>query len=393
MSKEDNLFDGLEIMSPEEINSSIDNQGENTTEETTEVGDVEQGLEITNPSGESKEVESDKEIVEPSSESEDEPTSEPTNNKYSALIKDMISEGVLSGPEGEELEELLKDASLDTVKEFIENTANNKFKQTQDNWRKNLDPVKKRFLGIEDAFGETDTAIQMAQRLEYFENLSYDAIKEDENLAKNVYYDSLITRGHSQEEAIEMVEEAVALDKVTEKATKAVPYLKQDAESYVEKSRATREAEMARKQEENEQAFSKLMDAIETKEAFVPGLNLNKVSKDKLKQNITTSVHKDKNGKEYTSLMYKQMRNPSEFEMLINYYDTLGLFNLDKEGKFKPDISKLKNIAKTKAVSELDQVLSQEEERGLGRQTSVGVSKKTESALDLLKAAYGKRNK
>jgi hypothetical protein len=91
--------------------------------------------------------------------------------------------------------------------------------------------------------------------------------------------------------------------------------------------------------------------------------------------------------------MYKQMRNPSEFEMLINYYDTLGLFNLDKEGKFKPDISKLKNIAKTKAVSELDQVLSQEEERGLGRQTSVGVSKKTESALDLLKAAYGKRNK
>jgi hypothetical protein len=305
----------------------------------------------------------------------------------------MISEGVLSGPEGEELEELLKDASLDTVKEFIENTANNKFKQTQDNWRKNLDPVKKRFLGIEDAFGETDTAIQMAQRLEYFENLSYDAIKEDENLAKNVYYDSLITRGHSQEEAIEMVEEAVALDKVTEKATKAVPYLKQDAESYVEKSRATREAEMARKQEENEQAFSKLMDAIETKEAFVPGLNLNKVSKDKLKQNITTSVHKDKNGKEYTSLMYKQMRNPSEFEMLINYYDTLGLFNLDKEGKFKPDISKLKNIAKTKAVSELDQVLSQEEERGLGRQTSVGVSKKTESALDLLKAAYGKRNK
>lgn len=393
MSKEDNLFDGLEIMSPEEINSSIDNQGENTTEETTEVGDVEQGLEITNPSGESKEVESDKEIVEPSGESEDEPTSEPTNNKYSALIKDMISEGVLTGPEGEELEELLKDASLDTVKEFIENTANNKFKQTQENWKKNLDPVKKRFLDIEDAFGETDTAIQMAQRLEYFENLSDEAIKEDENLAKNVYYDSLITRGHSQEEAIEMVEEAIALDKIAEKATKAVPYLKQDAESYVEKSKAAREAEMARKQEENEQAFSKLMDAIETKEAFIPGLNLNKVSKDKLKQNITTSVHKDKNGKEYTSLMYKQMRNPSEFEMLINYYDTLGLFNLDKEGKFKPDISKLKNIAKTKAVSELDQVLSQEEERGLGRQTSVGVSKKTESALDLLKAAYGKRNK
>jgi hypothetical protein len=85
------------------------------------------------------------------------------------------------------------------------------------------------------------------------------------------------------------------------------------------------------------------------------------------------------------------MRNPNEFQMLINYYDSIGLFNLNKEGKFNPDISKLKNVAKTKAVSELDKVLARENELGTGRGNSNKASASTQSALDLLEAAYKRR--
>ena len=90
--------------------------------------------------------------------------------------------------------------------------------------------------------------------------------------------------------------------------------------------------------------------------------------------------------------MYKQQRNPVEFEMLINYYDTLGLFNLDKQGKFKPDISKLKAVAKTAAINDLDKIISAEEQRGVGRNTSVETSKKTEGILNMLDRAF-KTNK
>jgi hypothetical protein len=89
--------------------------------------------------------------------------------------------------------------------------------------------------------------------------------------------------------------------------------------------------------------------------------------------------------------MYKQQRNPVEFEMLINYYDTLGLFNLDKEGKFKPDITKLKNVAKTAAINELDKVIAAEEQRGVGRNTSMETSQKTEGILSLLERATSKK--
>ena len=74
--------------------------------------------------------------------------------------------------------------------------------------------------------------------------------------------------------------------------------------------------------------------------------------------------------------------------MLINYYDTLGLFNIDKAGKFKPDISKLKSVAKTAAINELDKVIAAEDQRGVGRNTSVESSKKTEGILNMLDKAF-----
>jgi hypothetical protein len=135
-----------------------------------------------------------------------------------------------------------------------------------------------------------------------------------------------------------------------------------------------------------------LLDNIDARENFIDGLNLNKISRDKLKNNIMNPVYKDpKSGKEFNSLMYKQQRNPVEFEMLINYYDTLGLFNLDKEGKFKPDISKLKSVAKTAAITELDKIIAAEDERGVGRNTSVETSQKTEGILSLLEKAVNRK--
>lgn len=390
MSKEE-LFDGIQIMSPQEIESSLDTSSESTSEgeETTETQESAPEFEITSPNDSKEGDESeDSASIEPVEESSEVEESGP--NAYSALIKDLVSEGVLTGPEGDELEEVLKDASSETVKKFVQNTVEKSFQAKQENWKKNLDPTKKRFLEIEDAFNETDTAIQMAQRLEFFENLSTEAVAEDENLQKNIYYEYLKERGFSDAEAAEAIEDASAVDKLQDKALKAIPALKNNAEAYVENSRKQKQAEMQQQRQANEEAFNRLINTIEEREEFVPGLKMNKIAKDKLKSNITSSVYQDDKGNKYTSLMYKQMRNPAEFEMLINYYDTLGLFNLDSSGKFKPDISKLKNVAKTKAVSELDKVLAKENSKGIGQGNSMASSDKTKSALDLLERAFNK---
>jgi hypothetical protein len=307
---------------------------------------------------------------------------------YKALLKELVKEGVITAEEAE-LDQL--PGNFDTIKSLLNKTVETHFKNKEENWKRSLSPEKKKFLEIEDAFDETDYAILMAQRLEFFENVSVDAIKGDENLQKQIYFEQLKAKNFSDQEALEAIEDAVSINKLQDKALKAVPELKAMSENIVQQSRYQKELQTKAAIEQQTKAFESLLSNIDTRDHFIDGLNLNKISKDKLKSNIVTPVYKDnKTGKEYNSLMYKQARNPVEFEMLINYYDTLGLFNLDKEGKFKPDISKLKNVAKTAAINELDKIITTEEQRGVGRNTSVETSQRTEGILSLLEKATKK---
>jgi hypothetical protein len=382
------LFDGLQIMSPEELNSAV--QAEEGDSENANISAGESEGFVLKPveaeTGDDATTRESKETyVKQATTDSNENRSETV---YKALLKELVKEGVITAEEAE-LDQL--PGNFDTIKSLLNKTVETHFKNKEENWKRSLSPEKKKFLEIEDAFDETDYAILMAQRLEFFENVSVDAIKGDENLQKQIYFEQLKAKNFSDQEALEAIEDAVSINKLQDKALKAVPELKAMSENIVQQSRYQKELQTKAAIEQQTKAFESLLSNIDTRDHFIDGLNLNKISKDKLKSNIVTPVYKDnKTGKEYNSLMYKQARNPVEFEMLINYYDTLGLFNLDKEGKFKPDISKLKNVAKTAAINELDKIIATEEQRGVGRNTSVETSQRTEGILSLLEKATKK---
>jgi hypothetical protein len=384
-TENEELFEGLQIMSPQELNSAV------AAEDSTETPAAKEPTEfefkpVVAESGDDDTTKENKVVTKPQTRESNEPRNEAV---YKALMKELVNTGVLTVEEMEKLDEM--PGTLDSIKELVNKTVQTNFKAAESNWRRNLSPEKKRFLEIEDAFDEADYAIVMAQRLEFFDNVDKQTIVSDENLQKQIYFEQLKAKNFSDQEAIEAIDDAVAIGKLQEKALKAVPELRAQSQAIVEQSRYQKEQQTRAQIDQQTKAFESLLTNIDTRDHFIDGLNLNKVSKDKLKSNIVTPVYKDpKSGKEYNSLMYKQQRNPVEFEMLINYYDTLGLFNLDKEGKFKPDISKLKNVAKTAAINELDKVIAAEDQRGVGRNTSVETSQKTEGILSLLERATKK---
>lgn len=403
----DDLWEGIELLTPGEMERTITPE---PTSETAATGDEGEG---TNPPEDlgietqgvdisTVERTSSNEGIENGSESSTEENTEtpsgnesPSNvspNAYSALIKDLMAANIITGPEDEEeLKELLANASTDTIKSLMESTVNSSLEDKQSSWKSNFTGAKKKFLEIEDAFNDTDRAIQMAQQLDYLETVSEDQIKDNVELQKQLYYQQLMAKNFSNADALEAIQEADELGKLADKATKALPALKQHAIGIVEESRKTTAAQQEQQRIANEESYTKLMSAIDSKEEFITGLKLNKVSRDKIKNNISAPVYTDESGKEYTSLMYKQKQKPAEFQMLINYYDSIGLFNLDKEGNFAPNVTKIKNAVKSKAVSELDSVLRNEEAKGLGKGNSGEVSQKTTGTLDFLENAFGKK--
>jgi|3_EtaG_2_1085321.scaffolds.fasta_scaffold01765_2 hypothetical protein len=392
--KED-LFDGIEIMSPGELDSAI-STGEETTEseEKIESTDDISIVPVEQTSGDLGETAEEGKIVEPEETTKTTPTSQGPSESdksafYTAMLKEMINEGVIASPETEE--EL--EGSLDKLKELMKGTLEKSFQGMTKQWQDGFSGAKKKFLEIEGSFTDADLAVQTAQQLEFFDNLSEKDLKEDDTLQKNVYYEYLKSKNFSDAEIREQIEDADAIGKLEDKAMKAVPYLRQRAAGIIKQEDQKKRAEEAQWTKRREENYNHLMNSIDKKDEFIDGLKLNKVSKDKLKANITQPIYTDDKGKGYTSLMYKQMRNPTSFEMLVNYYDSIGLFDIDKNGSFKPNISKLQKIAKTRAVSELDKVIAASNERGVGRQTSVDASEKTTGILDLLERGIGKKTR
>jgi hypothetical protein len=386
------LFEGIQIMSPQELSDSIRQEAKGDGEAPI-VED--EGFTITPVKAETGLDEPNtKEITTPTTVGEEKEDKKPTSNesvdevKYKALIKELVKADILTVEQLEELEDM--PGTFDSIKSLMEKTLDSKFKTKEESWKKGLSPDKKRFLEIEDAFDDTTVAIQMAQRLTYLEGLDEESIKTNTELQKQLYYNQLIGKGFSNEDAMEALADAEAVNKLEDKALKALPDLKTSASQIVEKSRVDREEKTKAQIADEEARFKNLIDDIEKRESFIDGLQLNKVAKDKIKNNILNIVHKE-NGREYNSLMYKQMKNPTEFEMLINYYDSIGMFNVGKDGKFTPDISKIKTVAKTAAVNELDKIISAEDQRGIGRNTSVETSERTGNILDMLERATKKK--
>ena len=397
-NEENDLWEGVQIMAPGEVETSISSEG---SSESTEEGDdspaaEDDGLVITPVAAATTGVDNETEEpdITPAAETAA-PSSEPAStNKYQALIKDMMTAGIIDGPEDEEeLKELLADADSSTIKKLMEHTVEAGVSAKQSAWKNNFTGSKKRFLEIEDAFNDTDEAIQMAQRLDFLDSVSDDQIKDNKELQKQMYFQHLKSKNFTDAEAIEAINDADEIDKLEAKAIGALPALRQNAASVVQQSKQNNAAQQQAAQDQYNEDYKSLMGAIDIKDEFISGLKLNKTSRDKIKANISTPVYKDENGKDLTSLMYKQQKNPAEFQMLINYYDTIGMFNIDKDGKFSPNIGKLKNVAKTKAVSELDSVLAQDEDKGLGHGNSSVVSGKTASAIDFLEGAFGSKRR
>lgn len=185
MSLEENdLFDGLQIMSASELNSAVKGEpsGEEDPAAETSVAEEFELTPVKSETGESGITTPEaKEITTTSAE----PKTDVSKNEtvYKALMKELVNAGVLTVEEMEKLDEM--PGTFDSIKELVNKTVETNFKTKEENWKKSLSPEKKRFLEIEDAFDETDQAILMAQRLEFFENVDQERVRENTDLQKH----------------------------------------------------------------------------------------------------------------------------------------------------------------------------------------------------------------
>lgn len=335
------------LFAPDEDTTSTEDKQETSPEtkeekkETTEEFNVEGLFEDTPESVGSEEHQEGEDT-----NSEKKPGSSPNNNNfYSSIAKALKEDGVFPD---------LDDETADNIKE-AEDFAEAIEKQIQ----LRLDEKQRRIDEALSAGVEGQVIKQYENTISYLESISEDALSAEdengENLRKQLIYQDLLNRGYSREEAQEELKDIFDSGNDLKKAKRALSSNKDFFKAGYKKLVDEAKEEVENEEKERKQQAAALKKSIlEDKEVFGE-LQLDKATRQKVYENISKPVYKDKEtGELYTALQKYEMENKTEFLKNVGLIFTLtdGFKNLDALTK-----SKVKKEVK-KGLRELEHTLN-----------------------------------
>lgn len=314
------------LFSDEEIETTQETSPEQKEETTTEEVNPDDLFEETPESVGSEENQEKEDTI-----SEKETGSSPTNNFYSSIAKALKEDGVFPD---------LDDETVDGIKE-----AEDLAKAIESQIKAGLDEKQRRIDEALDLGVEPDLVKQYENTLAYLDSITEEKISAEdeagENLRKQLIYQDLINKGYSKDEAMEELEDIFANGSDQKKAKRALSankdFFKSNYKKVVEEARLETEKEA---QERDKQAAVLKKSILEDKEVF-KDLQVDKATRQKIFDNISKPVYKDKETGEYfTALQKYERENKTEFLKNVGLLFTLtdGFKNLD--GLVKPQVKK-----------------------------------------------------
>lgn len=317
----DNLFSD-DLDNENEQDSSPETNEETTTEEVNP-----DNLFQETPESVGSEENQEKEDT----DSEQETGSSPTNNFYSSIAKALKEEGVFPD---------LDDEIVDGIKEpedFV--------KAVEEQVEARLDEKQRRIDEALNMGVEPDLVKQYENTIAYLDDITEDKLTAEdesgENLRKQLIYQDLLNKGYSKDEALEELDEIFANGSDQKKAKRALAankdFFKNSYKKVVDEAKEETEKE---EQEREKQAAALKKSILEDKEVF-KDLQVDKATRQKIYDNISKPIYKDKETGEYfTALQKYERENKIEFLKNLGLLFTLtdGFKNLD--GLVKPKVKK-----------------------------------------------------
>jgi len=311
-----------------------------------------------------------------------------SSSPYLAFARDRADEGVFLDFNEEDWANLkerndgdeaaaLKELSIISVREQIRLGVEG-FKESLTDEDRTLYEAKEKGVPVDE--------YTVAKRsFEKYSKLTEDDLSENEKLQEEIVGKSLSMRGFSPEEIAEEIEGYKALENLGSKAKKALKGVSSGFKKKIDDlEQGVQQQEQAR-QDGIRQRVARMKRQVETTPEIIPGIKLTKPTREKIMQSMTVPIAKDANGNPLNPVTLTRSKNPDAFEMMIHYYHSLGLFNIDDEGQMKPDFSKIAKVQKTKATDEFRSAFESREKTVAGKTV---MPKLNEDELDDFEKAF-----
>jgi hypothetical protein len=188
--------------------------------------------------------------------------------------------------------------------------------------------------------------------IQYLSTLTEDDLA-DEKLQEELTRQKLLVQGMTEDEVEDTISAYKDTNKLSEKSKGSLTFLKGFYEREDKRIKQEKIESDNRDKQNRDEQLKTLKQQVETFTEIVPGLKINKPTKEKIVESITNPAGYDKDGKAVNVVQMMQQRNPYAHLAILHYYHMLGLFNIDKDGNFKPDFSKLNEKFTTEATNKL----------------------------------------
>ena len=285
--------------------------------------------------------------------------SSPKDSFYSSVATALRDEGILPDLDDDSLKK------IKTPEDFAE-AIEQQLKSKLDERQKRIDEALN--VGV-----ETSEIKRYEDTLSYLDSLK-DANVEDESeagetLRKQLIFQDYVNRGFTKERAEREMTKSFTAGTDIEDAKEALignkDYFKSSYKGLVDVAKAEENTKLTAKQKQTEEFKKALLD---TEEVF-EGVKLDKATRQKVFDNITKPIFKDKDGEYYTAIQKFEMENGPEFIKKLGVIFTLtdGFKNLD--GLIKGKVAK----ETKKTLRELESTLRNTQANGGALEFASGV--------------------
>lgn len=299
-------------------------------EETTEVVDVDNLFtDIPESVGSGKENTEEKEDTTPKG------SGSSPKNFYSSIAKALKEEGIFPDLDDEGLSKIKEPEDFrDLVEQQIKASLDERQKRIDEALNAGVEPTEIR--RYENAINFLDSIKE--------ENISDEGDK-GEKLRKDLIYQDFINRGYSKERAAREVQKSfnagTDIDDAKEALKSNIDYFKDKYDELINEAKSEAEQEEKERKEQAEKLKSSILN---DKDVF-GDLSIDKLTRQKIYDNIAKPVYKDpETGEYFTAIQKYEMENRTDFLKNIGLLFTLtdGFKNLDGlvKGKVKKEVKK-----------------------------------------------------
>ena len=274
---------------------------------------------------------------------------------------------------------VLPDADLTNVKETQDLIAlvssqialeNTKYKDT-------LPPPHRDIADlIENGFSEKE-ALGIEKNRLALQNITDDAVREDVNIAKNVYEIYLRSEGYSDKHISKLL--SVSEEELIEEAIVSREALKKRFESEVQAQIQAKKDQETEEETQRQKTLVELRKQIDSTEEIIPGRKIPVAQRKKLYEMITQPIE-NKDGSLINTIQKVRQEDPFKFEITLAYLVSQGVFS----GKW----DSLMKTAKTQVTKDFETSLFNSASRtgGAGAQTQkMSADEQTKALVDSLR--------